>query len=167
MKKFCFLFVFVLLISLSSCTTNPEAYKSAKYYFGINVDRKLEPFLYEEYWSWTGEGIVKIIYEFDSVSNAAFLNRNRLSNYKNLPIIETHPIYAPNNTSNYISPELFHQFYVSDDYEFIDHPGKYKITHKQKKNVSVASIVLYDKELMKLFMFYCVDHEFVAGENMP
>lgn len=156
MKKPFVLFFAIILISLSSCNSNPEAYKSARFYFGLKVDKKIEPSIYEEYWSLTGEGIVNIVYEFDSISNAIFIKRNRLSNYKRLPIIETPPIFTPYETSNYILPELFHQFYVSDDYEFIDHSGKYKITCKTGKHTS--SIALYDADLMKLYMHYSVDN---------
>jgi len=156
MKRNILLFCVVFLILLSSCTTNPEAYKSARFYFGLRVDRKIEPVLYEEYWSMTGEGIVNIIYEFDSVSNATFLKKNSFSEFKDLPINIKKPILIDHDCANYILPEVYHQIYFSNDYEFIDHKGKYKITGKTGEHTS--SIVLYDEDLMKLFMHYMVDY---------
>lgn len=154
MKKLIFVIPFIILCS---CTSNPEAYKSARFYFGLKLDKKVEPVLYEEYWSWKGEGMVNIIYEFDSISNETFLKRNSLSNYKSLPIIEAPPVFTPYESSNYIPPDLYHHLFFSNDYEFIDHKGKYKMLCKTGERSS--SIVLYDEDLMKLFMYYSVDNE--------
>ena len=156
MKKRVFSFFAFILICLSSCNSNPEAYKSTRLYFGLKVDKKIEPILYEEYWFWNGEGVVNIIYEFDSVSNAYFLKKNRLSDFKDLPIDIKRPIFIGHECANYIPPELYHQIYISDDYEFIDHKGKYKITGKTGEPSS--SIALYDEDLMKLYMHYMVDN---------
>lgn len=147
---------FSSIIFLSSCTTNSESYKSARYYFGLNIDKNLEPVLYEDIWFVTGEGYVNIIYEFDSVSNAAFLKNNKLSEYNNLPIDIKRPINMPKEIANYLPPKLYHQFYIRNEYEYINHVGKYKIT--SEKGELSSSIVLYDEELMKLYMHYTVDN---------
>ena len=156
MKKFIFLLFAVFLTLLFSCTTNPEAYKSAKFYFGLKVEKKIEPVLFEEHWFWNGEGEVNIIYEFDSVSNATFLRKNRLSDFKNLPIDIKKAISISHECATYIPPEIYHQIYISNDYKFIDHKGKYKITGKTGETSS--SIALYDEDLMKLFMHYAVNY---------
>ena len=160
MKKYIFVFFAIFLTLLSSCSNTPEAYKSARFYFGLRVDRKIEPVLYEEYWSLKGEGVVNIIYEFDSISNAAFLKRNKLSDFKNLPLKEKPPIFAPSEFNKYIPSELYHQFYVSNSHDFLNHAGKYKITCKKGKlssSIVTSSIVIYDEDLMKLMMNYTVD----------
>ena len=154
MKKLIFVIPFIILCS---CTSNPEAYKSARFYFGLKIDKTIKPILYEEYWSWTGEGVVNIIYEFDSVSNSVFLKKNKLSDFKDLPIEINKPRLITHECANYIHPQYYHQIYSSDDYEFIDHKGKYKITGKTGEHSS--SIVLYDEDLMKLFMHYLVDNQ--------
>lgn len=159
MKKCVFCLYAIVLTSLSSCNINPEAYKSAKSYFGLKVDKQIKPTLFEENWNMKGEGEIYIIYEFDSISNELFLKKNKLLDYQYLPIKEKTPLYAPKSFSNYIPSDLYHQLYISGSHEFIDHPGKYKITCKKRKKVVVSSIVIYDEELMKLLMFYCVDYE--------
>lgn len=106
-----------------------------------------------------GEGEIYIIYEFDSISNELFLKKNKMLDYRKLPIKEKTPLFATEEFSNYIPSDLYHQFYISESHDFIDHPGKYKITCKKRKNVVVSSIVIYDEELMKLLLFYCVDYE--------
>lgn len=136
-----------------------EAYKSARSYFGLKVDKRIKPALFEENWNMKGEGEIYIIYEFDSISNELFLKKNKLLDYQYLPIKEKTPLYAPKSFSNYIPSDLYHQFYILESHDFIDHPGKYKITCKKRKNVVVSSIVIYDEELMKLLLFYCVDYE--------
>ena len=157
MKKYFFIFFAAFLTLLFSCTTDPQAYKSTRFYFGLKVDKRIEPVLCEENWNMKGEGEVFVIYEFDSVSNDLFLKKNKLLDYKKLPIEERTPLYAPKAFSNYIPSDLYHKFYISDSHEFIDHLGRYKITCKKRKKAIVSSIVIYDEELMKLLMFYSVD----------
>ena len=159
MKKRVFLLFAIVLISLSSCNTNPEAYRSARFYFGLKVGKQIEPVLFEENWNMKGEGEVYIIYEFDSISNEFFLKKNKMLDYRKLPIKEKTPLFAPEEFNDYIPSNLYHQLYISDSHEFIDHPGKYKITCKKRKKEVVSSIVIYDEELMKLLLFYCVDYE--------
>ena len=160
MMKNCFFSLFaIILISLSSCNTNPEAHESVRFYFGLKVDKKIDPTIFDENWNMKGEGEVYIIYEFDSISNEFFLKKNKMLDYRKLPIKEETPSFAPEEFNNYIHSDLFHQLYISDNHEFIDHPGKYKITCKKRKKVVVSSIVIYDEELMKLLLFYCVDYE--------
>lgn len=157
MKKCVFSLFAIIFLSLSSCNTNPDAYNSARFYFGLKIDKKIEPSLYEENWNMKGEGIVYIIYEFDSISNELFLKKNKLLDYKELPIRERIPLYTPKKFCNYIPSDLYHQLYISDSHEFIDHPGKYKTTCKKRNKAVVSSIVIYDEKLMKLLLFYCVD----------
>ena len=159
MKKCVFLLFAIVLISLSSCNTTPEAYRSARFYFGLKVGKQIEPVLFEENWNMKGEGEVYIIYEFDSISNEFFLKKNKMLDYRKLPIKEKTPLFAPEEFNDYIPSNLYHQLYISDSHEFIDHPGKYKITCKKRKKEVVSSIVIYDEELMKLLLFYCVDYE--------
>lgn len=159
MKKLVLSLFAIVLISLSSCNTNPDAYKSARFYFGLKIDKKIEPTLFEENWNMKGEGEVYIIYEFDNISNEFFLKKNKMLDYRKLPIKEKTPLFAPEEFSNYIPSDLYHQFYISDSHEFIDHPGKYKIDYKKRNKEVVTSIVIYDEELMKLLLFYCVDYE--------
>ena len=87
------------------------------------------------------------------------IKKNKMLDYRKLPIKEKTPLFAPEEFNDYIPSNLYHQLYISDSHEFIDHPGKYKITCKKRKNVVVSSIVIYDEELMKLLLFYCVDYE--------
>lgn len=119
MKKCVFLLFAIGLISLFSCNINPEAYKSARSYFGLKLDKQIKPTLFEENWNMKGEGEVYIIYTFDSISNELFLKKNKLLDYEYLPIKEKTPLYAPEAFSNYIPSDLYHQLYISDSHGFI------------------------------------------------
>lgn len=121
----------------------PEAHKNAWYYFKLKIPKDAVATKCEEHWSFTGEGLVEIVFVFNQDQANAFTKHNRFTDYSDLPINIDMPIGTTFEVNSYISPNCREVH------------GKYK--YELKCHGKRAKLIIYDTDRNWLYAFYFVN----------
>lgn len=152
-QRNCWLVILLFGGIFSGCTiadgNRSEAEKIARRCFDLRIPKGIDPIICEEAYTFTGEGHVYLVIEFDSVQAKKFMLKNRFGDFVDLPIKECIPP-VPSEMSCYMAPEVFHCCFYNDEKEFVESKGKY---FYKTDNSKVYSVVIYDETNRKLIAY--------------
>lgn len=149
------LFLCCLMLQCNSYTNNKNPRRASRFYFGLSIPNELSPIVYEENWSFTGEGRIYVEYGFDSVAFNQFIIVNDFADYEPLPINKPIRFAVPHEISNYMFPDTYYEKYCdSSIYRYISNSGLYKNNDLVQ---GCHSVVVLDMEARKLYLYYYHD----------
>lgn len=126
--------------------------KVARIISGLKLPSGLEPLIYDEGDTFTGEEFTFIVYKFDKLNLSEFTRMNSFEEYVKLPIIRNIPP-VPSEFYNYFSIEFYNQHYWPLRKDTLQHfNGRYKF--EESENQKSYSLTIFDQIKSKLYIYY-------------
>lgn len=106
MKNYKFILYAMFLLALGNACSNTPA-GQVRFYSGLKVPKDVEPLYFEDHWDISGEELVVIIYQFDSVQFEQFMSKNKFHSYESLPLDEQ-VRKEKNGDGNWFNDDMYH-----------------------------------------------------------
>lgn len=119
----------------------------------LKIPKNTKPAVFEEENTFTGEGYLYMVFDFDSIKARKFIaiNKKKLSDFCKLPINFKMPP-VPDELYNYMSAKMRNEYYPTIKQESkIYFFGIYKL--ERIKNSQSFNITIFDKKSNKLFVY--------------
>lgn len=125
--------------------------KLARIIGGLRVPKEVKPIVFKEENTFTGEGYMYLVFEFDSLKTTEFITNNEFSEFEKLPINIKLPA-IPDELYHYMPAAIYNKYYLPlKEDSMIEYSGNYKLDKKQ--NSKSFNFTLFDKKKKKLFIY--------------
>ena len=125
--------------------------KVARIISELSISKDIKPTIFKEANTFTGEGYVYIVFQFDSIGSDNLKKHNSFSRYSKLPIEIKLPS-LPDEIFSYMPADIYNQYYYPLKKDTIqEYKGRYKLD--VKRNSKSFVFCLLDEKANKLYIY--------------